>query len=108
MSGKATAAKAQEAAESATITVEIPEWGGEVTVRRAMLADVTWTRSQIDLSDFDFDEYQLHLLSRCITSPEVPVDILRAQPIGVLSKLLTAMNQVSGVASPEGFRPDDD
>jgi len=113
--GKATADKARKAAQVESMTVEVPEWGGTVTVRRAMLADSAWTREQMGPVDaeheFDFTEYQLHLLARLIVEPDLGsegAEILRTQPLGVMTLLLGAMNEVSGVTQADQFRPEDD
>ena len=110
--GKATVGKARQVAAAATTTVDVPEWGGEVTIRRASLADARWARSQIKPDEeFDADEFENMLLARCIIEPDLGEDgpdIIRKQPIGVGKKLVDAFNAVSGVAEADQFRPADD
>jgi len=116
---EATFEAALESATPNTLSVEIPEWGGWVTVRRAMLADLTWLRTQApdgDISRMPVEQFQTLLLVRLIVAPQLGAEaatIISSQPIPVFRALVAAMDRVAGVADggvadATQFRPEDD
>lgn len=97
-----------------TVEVEVPEWGGTVTLRALTRGQIRDCRQRSGLPDskLDLDTYDLTVLAWAFADPdlcgEVGVDeaisLLRAQPVSLVYRLLREAVAVSQLGGGAPFR----